>query len=141
MGNSHTHWPKPLESCPARLLRCAAEAYTELKSMKKFRYWLSQLGWLRSLLAGVVLLLMFLAPSSGAQQSLVGWNFVTNVLSPALAPIVFMVLLFDVLMATVLASDAEPALQNRYRIIRTSDLLLCAGLLLAFLPTVLSLVK
>jgi len=65
---------------------------------------------------------------------LTGWPLVTTVLIPVLAPMTFMVLLLDALMARVFLTDAEGAARQRYKTILLADLLAAAVLLLRWLP-------
>jgi len=99
--------------------------------------WISRLrgfGWLRHALLLATLVLIVFVPPPGTRAVLTGWPLVTTVLIPVLAPMTFMVLLLDALMARVFLTDAEGAARQRYKTILLVDLLAAAVLLLRWLP-------
>ncbi|MBI3897991.1 MAG: hypothetical protein HY308_06805 [Gammaproteobacteria bacterium] len=100
---------------------------------------LQQFGLLRLLLLGFAVLLLVLLPLPGALTTLSGWGLVRTVLVPVMMPIVFMVLLLDVLMARVFASDATPAQRRQLKIIAIANLLGALALLVRWLPYFLAL--
>ena len=95
---------------------------------------INSLGPLRLMLGALALLLAMLALEPGSQSNYSGWQLVTTTVVPACAPIVFMVLLLDVLMARVWLSDTPGPEGARFKTIITIDLLLAGVMLLAWLP-------
>ena len=102
-------------------------------------YPLFQIGPMRLLLLGIALTLAILAPGGDAHEVREGWALFTNVLVPALSPVVLMGLLLDALMSRVWMVDAEPAARARYRRILWLNLAACGALVLAFVPYLRSL--
>lgn len=100
---------------------------------------LHQIGPMRVLLLGIALLLIVLAPGGDAREVREGWALVTNVLIPALSPVVLMGLLLDALMSRVWMVDAEAPARARYRRILWLNLAASAALVLAFVPYLRSL--
>jgi len=68
----------------------------------------------RQLLA-LALLTVVLRPAPGAEAVYEGWAFVRTVLLPALAPLLFMGVMFDALMARVMMVEKGDAQRQRYR--------------------------
>jgi len=95
---------------------------------------LSELGALRILLALIALVAVAFAPVPGVASARAGWALVTTAVIPALGPVVFAVLLFDMLMSRVLMSDAEGEARRRYRRALAFDGVVVAVLLLSWLP-------
>lgn len=100
-------------------------------STKEF---LSQLGALRLALLGLVLLTVVLRPAPGGDAVYEGWAFVRTVLLPALAPLLFMGVMFDALMARVMMVDKQDAQRQRYRRIAWLDFGAGVLLFLFWLP-------
>jgi hypothetical protein len=100
---------------------------------------LFQIGPMRLLLLAITLSLIILVPGGDAREAREGWALVTNVLIPALSPVVLMGLLLDALMSRVWMIDAEPAARSRYRGILWLNLGASAALVLAFVPYLRSL--
>lgn len=94
---------------------------------------------MRLLLLGIALLLIILAPGGDAHDVREGWALVTNVLIPALSPVVFMGLLLDALMSRVWMIDADQEARIRYRRILWLNLAASAAMVLAFVPYLRSL--
>ncbi|MGI9303189.1 MAG: hypothetical protein ACR2RB_10840 [Gammaproteobacteria bacterium] len=92
------------------------------------------LGPLRLMLGTLAVLLAVMALEPGSQSNYSGWQLITTTVIPACAPIVFMVLLLDVLMARVWLSDTAGPQRNRFRTVITVDLVLAGVMLLAWLP-------
>jgi hypothetical protein len=100
---------------------------------------LFQIGPMRLLLLAITLLLIVLAPGGDARESREGWMLVTNILIPALSPVVLMGLLLDALMSRVWMIDAEAPARSRYRHILWLNLAASGALVLAFVPYMRSL--
>ena len=94
---------------------------------------------MRLLLLGIALLLIILAPGGDAHDVREGWALVTNVLIPALSPVVLMGLLLDALMSRVWMIDADQEVRSRYRRILWLNLAASAAMVLAFVPYLRSL--
>ena len=94
-------------------------------STKEF---ISELGALRLTLLALALLTVLLRPEPGADAVYEGWAFVRTVLLPALAPLFFMGVMFDALMARIMMVDKLNAQRQRYR--RIAWLSFIAGVLL-----------
>lgn len=90
--------------------------------------WLNSLGALRIGLLTLAVLVMVMAPKPGTPVVLEGGQMLSTLIAPALAPIVFMVLMLDALMGRVLMGDARGAERTRYRRIVATNL--AAGILL-----------
>ena len=91
-------------------------------------------GVLRTILAVAGLLLIIFATQPGTVPVYTGWPLVTTVLVPVVAPIIFMLLLFDALMSWVWMIDKPGDAYIRLRTALIVDLLLAAGLLLFWVP-------
>ena len=77
--------------------------------------WFAELGPLRLMLALLVLLVVLLAPASFGEMRL-DWPMVMpTVVAPAVAPILFFVLMLDMLMTRVLMSSADAPGRARLR--------------------------
>ena len=96
--------------------------------------WLRQLGPLRWLLLAVVITVVVLAPPAGAPAVYSGWPLVRTVLMPVLAPLLFMLLLLDALMARVFMADTEGDARRRLRGIVAMNLVVALLLVLYWLP-------
>jgi len=90
--------------------------------------WLNSLGPLRIGLVALAILVMAMAPRPGAPAVLEGTQMLSTLVAPALAPIVFMVLMLDALMGRVMMGSASGAERMRYRRIVMTNL--AAGILL-----------
>jgi len=90
--------------------------------------WLRSLGALRVALLLLAALVILWAPKPGAAQILEGRQILSTLIAPALAPIVFMVLMLDALMGKVMSGSARGAERERYRRIVAANLV--AGIVL-----------
>ncbi len=90
---------------------------------------LVELGPLRWSLAVLVLAALVLAPRPGTPAVMEGWRMFPTLIVPTLAPLVFLVLMLDALMARVHMTSVQGEALARYRRIVTVDLLL--GLIVA----------
>lgn len=95
---------------------------------------LTQLGAMRALLMCAVLAMLVFVPVPGTSPVYQGWALIPTILVPVLAPILFMVLMLDVLMTSVFMTDKKGALRARYRTILFIELALAAGFVLFWAP-------
>lgn len=100
---------------------------------------LRQMGVLRVTLIGLVILDMLASPPPGTLAVYSGWEVVTTLIMPVLAPILLQVLLLDALMGRVLLSSAKGAERARYRRIMIVNLVFSAALVIWWLPYFLKL--
>jgi len=100
---------------------------------------IQDLGFLRVALVVMALLVMAGAPKPGTPAILEGWGMWKTLLTPTLAPILFMVLMLDALMGRVLLGSAQGHERARYRRIVTVNLVSGIALLLWWLPYFLAL--
>lgn len=99
-------------------------------SLKQLLQWL---GPLRAMLVLGALALLVLRPAPGTKAIYAGWEMVPTVLVPTLVPMVFMALLLDAIMGTVLRAS-QPRERRRYRAIIVIDLGLATLLVLWWWP-------
>ena len=107
--------------------------------------YLRRMGALRNLLHGTALLFtvlmpLALMPNSGAGWAS-NWQLLFSGILPATAPLVVIVIGFDIMMCKIQQADAGEAERHRYRLINRSHLIF-GGLLLAawlaiFLPALI----
>jgi len=95
---------------------------------------LQQMGVLRVVLVVLSILDMLAAPRPGTAVVYSGWELVTTLILPVLAPILLQVLLLDALMGRVLMSSNKGAERARYRRIMIVNLVISAALTLWWLP-------
>lgn len=95
---------------------------------------LRNLGGLRVVLLVAVVILLILVPTPGTRAVYSGWPLITTLLVPVLAPLVFMLLLLDALMAWVFLTDAVGGTRRRWRAIVFINLIAAIVLLLRWLP-------
>ena len=68
------------------------------------------------------------------EASYTGWQSFPVLIAPVLAPILFVVLLFDIVMCSVHAADNPGEAGDRHRLIRRIDLLFIVLLLFYWIP-------
>lgn len=95
---------------------------------------IQDLGFLRVALVIMAVLVMAGAPKPGTPMMLEGWGMWKTLLTPTLAPILFMVLMLDALMGRVLLGSAQGAERARYRRIVVVNLTTGIASLLWWLP-------
>ncbi len=97
-------------------------------------------GWLRLSLFTLAILAVLLAPESQT-RTVIAWPLIVpTLLAPAIAPIVFMVVLLDLMMAKVMsAGEKDAAKRGRARRIMLADTLAAGGIAYAYLPFFLAL--
>ena len=107
---------------------------------------LSSFGFLRlgllaltavNLLLSIVYSLFLADPGASVDYS--GWEAIPAVVTPVMAPILVVVLLFDVVMSSVRVADEEGESRARYRMIFRTELLAIAIMLAYWVPYVVSL--
>ena len=89
---------------------------------------LKKMGALRLMLTALALLLVVLMPWADVTMEPEGWGLFRGAVLPAAAPIVFMLVMLDLLMCQVLKVEADPG--RRRDLNRISLVHLCSGLLL-----------
>lgn len=95
------------------------------------------LGQLRPLRAALILgaiITMLVKPAAGTAVSYTGWEMVSTLLIPVLAPLIFMLLMLDALMSRVWMSEAEGVEWKRLRLVFRVDLIVGLVLLAYWLP-------
>jgi len=95
---------------------------------------LAHLGALRIMLVVLALVLLFASPARGTRPDFHGWGMVPTLILPTLMPIVFMVLLLDVMMSAVFMVDKRGAERTRLRYIVFLELLLALTLMVVWYP-------
>lgn len=98
---------------------------------------LVEMGALRLMLHALALLIVLLMPFADVSLPPRGWGLLFGSVLPAAAPMVFMVLMLDVLMCLVLKSDADALRRSRLNFALGMNLLFVALLLLTWLPVFL----
>jgi len=94
----------------------------------------AELGLLRIVLFGFALVSMLLAPKPGTVPVASGWEMVSTLLAPVLAPLILMVLLLDVLMSRLFMVDKTGAERARLRKVLWIELVGSLVLFLYWLP-------
>jgi len=95
------------------------------------------LGQLRPLRAALILgaIITILAkPAADSPVVYAGWEMVSSLLIPVLAPLIFMLLMLDALMSRVWMSEAEGDEWKRLRLVFRVDLIVGLVLLAYWLP-------
>ena len=93
---------------------------------------IKDLGALRLILIAFALIIAFLSPEPGIGVNLKGWQVTTTLIAPAIAPLVFMVLMFDFMMCRIRMSDEE--VKNKFRTIGFIELAAALFLFIMWLP-------
>jgi hypothetical protein len=68
---------------------------------------IERLGVLRTLLAGLLVVFVAMAPFAGGQVEYSNWRVLPSLIAPAFVPILFLVVLFDIVMSRVVMSADE----------------------------------
>lgn len=89
-------------------------------------------GALRISLITIAIVLAVLAPEPGTAAARSGWEMIPTLIAPAMAPLVFMVLMFDFMMSRVRMTDE--LVRKKFRIISYVELATAFILLLIWLP-------
>lgn len=85
---------------------------------------LGELGVLRWSLVVLALVVLVFAPRPGTPVVMEGWRMFPTLIVPTLAPLIFLVLMLDALMARVHMTSVQGEALARYRRIVTVDVLL-----------------
>ncbi len=94
----------------------------------------AELGVLRVTLLVLAATLALAATPAGIPLSLHGLDLVRTLILPVAAPLVFFVLLFDILMSSVRLADAVPEARARWRRVLLTEVVFVLLLLLAWAP-------
>lgn len=124
--------PKKARPAPKKPSRSARRSAAP--SVSPVVVWLRSLGALRVALLLLAVLVILWAPKPGTPQVLEGRQIVSTLIAPALAPIVFMVLMLDALMGKVMSGSARGAERERYRRIVAANLVAGIALFLWWTP-------
>lgn len=95
---------------------------------------LRDLGPLRHALLLAVLICLVFVPEPGTRAVYEGWPLVGTVLIPVMAPLLFMLLLLDALMARLFLTGAGVDARRHYRTVILVNLLAAAALLIRWVP-------
>lgn len=95
---------------------------------------ISRIGVLRALLYMCALGLMLASRFTGDEVFYETWRMLPTLIVPSVAPIVFFVLLLDLLMATVFMVDGEGAVRVRFAYIIKVNLLMVLGMIVFWAP-------
>lgn len=101
---------------------------------KRFTRFLAQLGVLRVLLLAGAAIVLVLRPAPATAPIYGGWGLFPTLIAPVLAPLFFLILILDTLMAGVMMADKQSGERRRYRLIIRVNLLMAAALLLWWWP-------
>jgi len=94
---------------------------------------LKELGILRIILILLAIGNAFLAPKPGTPVSLESWQqIITTLVAPAMAPLIFMVLMFDFMMCRIRMSDIDQ--KNKFRRIGYIELITAVFSFIMWLP-------
>lgn len=124
--------PKKLRPAPRKPARPARRH--DAAAASPITAWARSLGALRIALLLLAVLVILWAPKPGTPQILEGRQILSTLIAPALAPIVFMVLMLDALMGKVMSGSARGAERERYRRIVAANLVAGIVLLLWWTP-------
>lgn len=102
---------------------------------------IDHLGFLRFLLALIILLLVLAAPFSGTSAQYSGWGLYPSVIAPALVPMFLFIMPLDMTMCAIYMSGKDGAGRRRYRSIIWIDLALLSILILVWIPFFLRLLR
>ncbi len=101
-----------------------------------------RIGLLRFLLQFLAFIFIFLSQSVGTRMVYTGWELLSTVIVPALIPIIFFGMLLELMMSTVFMFDAEELDKKaRYRTIVKIDIVIIAGILLFWVPTLMRMLR
>ena len=99
---------------------------------------IKRIGVLRFLLVTLVAIFILASRFTGEQAAYSGWEMIPTLIVPAVAPIVFFVLLLDMMMAGVFMVDKQGDERKRFKFIVNLDLLLTIGMLVSWVPYFIS---
>jgi hypothetical protein len=96
-----------------------------------------RLGVLRSMLVLLTLSIILAMPFADVSQAPSGWGLIRSAVLPAAGPIVFMVLMLDLMMCQIFKADADETRRADLNFIIKIYLVLAAVLVLVWLPAFL----
>ena len=99
-----------------------------------FKSLLRTFGPLRMALLVLVLLDMLFRPVPGVRVDYEGLRIISHLLAPVLSPILFMLILLDVMMSMIYRSDKQGKIRTQYLIIAVFELLLALVFFLYWMP-------
>ncbi|MDH5648693.1 MAG: hypothetical protein OEY67_03475 [Gammaproteobacteria bacterium] len=94
----------------------------------------SRIGVLRAVLAFVAISIVVMSQFTGDRAVYEGWRMVPTLIVPAIVPIVFFVLLLDMLMSGVFMADAEGEGKKKFKFIIMMDLVFVLGVATLWFP-------
>lgn len=94
---------------------------------------IKRVGLLRAILAAVAISVMVFSFFTGDQVRH-GWAMVPTLIVPAIVPIVFFVLLLDILMSGVFMVDKTGAERNRFKFIALMDVVFVVSIVALWFP-------
>ena len=94
--------------------------------------YLRRIGTLRALLVVLLVALIAMAPFAGARVEDSAWSVLSALIAPALVPIVFLVVLFDLVMGRVVMSGEDRL--ERYGAVLWTYVVLLVALTIAWAP-------
>ncbi len=104
-------------------------------NMEKIKQAILYIGPLRAMLYTLVIVIIVLSQFTGDKAVYTGWAIIPTLIIPAIAPIVFFGFLLELLMSSVFMTDTEETrTRTRFKNIIKIDLVLLAGLVLAWSP-------
>lgn len=109
-------------------------AKIETPAKKTLLQFMWEFGLMRVVLYAFALLTVLFAPKPGTLPVIEGWDMVSTLLAPVLAPLILMVLLLDALMARLFMSDKTGVERAHYKRAILAGLLVSLGLVLYWLP-------
>lgn len=99
---------------------------------------INKIGILRSALMSIVLVCIIFSFFSSGQVAYSGWAMIPTLLIPALTPIVFFGLAFDVMMSSILFADNVDEKRSRFKLILILEIILLITLFVSWMPYFLS---
>ena len=75
-----------------------------------------------------------LAPPPGTPVILDGWQIISTLVAPAAAPLIAMVILFDIMMSRIRASDSSGTVREKFRKIAWIETFIVIILVVIWLP-------
>ena len=94
----------------------------------------AELGILRLALLSLAGILALFSTEPGLPMILHGWELISSLVLPAAAPLVFFVLLFDILMSSVRLADGLPQARRRWQRVLAAEVLFALLLLMSWAP-------
>lgn len=96
-------------------------------------------GALRIALIIAAVLLLFIRPAPGTSAARSGFEIIPTLIAPAMVPIVFMVLLFDIMMCRIRMSEED--VRKKFQNISFTEIIIASILFIFWLPFFLAIGK